>query len=101
MGTTSSLLRIDGEFTIYRAAELAAAMKTALAAVADGGTLDLDLSEVVEMDSAGVQLLLAASRSAVTSGRALRLTARSAVVDEILTILQLTALFGDVVAPAH
>ena len=32
---------------------------------------------------------------------ALRLTARSAVVDEILTILQLTALFGDVVAPAH
>jgi anti-sigma B factor antagonist len=100
MAMTSSLLRIDGEFTIYRAAELAAAMKTALAAVADGGALDLDLSEVAELDSAGVQLLLAARRSAVESGRSLRLTSRSAVVDEVLAILQLTALFGDALAPA-
>jgi anti-anti-sigma factor len=101
MGMTSSLLRIDGELTIYRAAELAAAMRTALAAVADGGALDLDLSEVAEMDSAGVQLLLAARRSAIESGRALRLIARSAAVDDVLAILHLTALFGDTVAEAH
>jgi anti-anti-sigma factor len=101
MGMNSSLLRIDGELTIYRAAELAAAMKAALAAVADGGALDLDLSEVAEMDSAGVQLLLAARRSAAESGRALRLVARSAAVDDVLAILQLTTQFGDVSAPAH
>ena len=101
MGMNSSLLRIDGELTIYRAAELAAAMKTALAAVADGGVLEVDLSEVAELDSAGVQLLLAARRSAVESGRALRLTARSAPVDEVLAILRLTAHFSDPVAQAQ
>lgn len=100
MDMNSSLLRIDGELTIYRAAELAAAMKTALAAVADGGALDLDLSGVAEMDSAGVQLLLAARRSAAESGRALRLVARSAAVDDVIAILQLTTLLGDA-APAH
>ena len=101
MGMNSSLLRIDGELTIYRAAELAVALKTALAAVADGGALELDLSGVAEMDSAGVQLLLAARRSALESGRALRLAARSAAVDDVLAILQLTTLFGDAIAPAH
>jgi len=101
MGTTSSLLRIDGELTIYRATELAAAMRTALAGVADGDMLELDLSGVTEMDSAGVQLLLAARRSAIESGRALGLTARSAAVDDVLAILHLTALFGDTVAQTH
>ena len=101
MGMDSSLLRIDGELTIYRAAELAAAMKAALAAVADGGVLELDLSEVAELDSAGVQLLLAARRSAVESGRTLRLTARSAAVDDVLAILQLAAHFGGPLAQAQ
>jgi anti-anti-sigma factor len=98
---TSSSFRIDGELTIYRAAELAGAMKTALAGVADGGALDVDLSEVTEMDCAGVQLLLAARRSATGSGRSLRLAGRSTAVDEVLAILQLTEHFGDVVDAAH
>jgi len=98
---TSSPFRIDGELTIYRAAELAAAMKTALAGVAEGGALVLELSEVVEMDCAGVQLLLAARRSAAESGRSLHLAGRSAAVDEVLAILQLTGHFGDAVAAAH
>ena len=101
MGMTSSLLRIDGELTIYRATELAAAVRTALADVRVGDTLELDLSGVTDMDSAGVQLLLAARRSAVESGRALRLAAPSAAVADVLAILHLTALFGDTVAQAH
>ncbi len=36
MSTTSAPFRIDGEFTIYRAAELAVALKAALADVPDG-----------------------------------------------------------------
>ncbi|HEY8977465.1 MAG TPA: STAS domain-containing protein [Burkholderiaceae bacterium] len=98
---TSSSFRIDGELTIYRAAELAVAMKTALAGVAEGGALELDLSEVAEMDCAGVQLLLAARRSATESGRSLRLAGRSAAVDEVLAILRLTGHFGDAVAGTH
>jgi anti-anti-sigma factor len=101
MGTTSPSFRIDGEFTIYRAAELAASLKAALAATPDGGVLDVDLSDVAEMDSAGVQLLLAAKRSADESGRALRLSGRSSAVAEVLAILQLTGHFGDTLAEAH
>jgi len=98
---TSSTFRIDGELTIYRAAELAAALKAALAAVADGGALQVDLSEVTEVDCAGVQLLLAARRSAVESGRSLCLASRSAAVDEVFSLLQLSGHFGDAVAAAH
>jgi anti-anti-sigma factor len=101
MSTTSTSLRIEGELTIYRAAELADAMKASLAQVPAGGAFELDLSGVTEMDCAGVQLLLAARRSALESGRALRLAARSAAVDDVLAILQLTTLFGDAIAPAH
>jgi len=98
---TSPTFRIDGELTIYRAAELAGAMKAALAAVADGGALELDLSEVAEMDCAGVQLLLAARRSAAESGRTLRLSGRSAAVDEVLATLRLDGHFGDAAGAAH
>jgi len=101
MGTTSAPFRIDGEFTIYRAAELAAAMKSALAGVPDGGVFEIDLSEGTEMDSAGVQLLVSARRSARESGRALRLAGASPAVDEVFRILQLAPQFGDAGAQAH
>ena len=93
---TPTCFRIEGELTIYRAAELAVAMKAALAEVPGGGAFELDLSDVTEMDCAGVQLLLAARRSASESGRSLHVCSRSAAVDEVLAILQLAGHFGDV-----
>ena len=101
MSTTPISFRIDGEFTIYRAAELAAALKAALAAPSDGGAFEIDLSEVTEMDSAGVQLLLAARRSAQESGRGLRVAPRSPAVDEVLGLLQLSAHFGEAIAESN
>jgi len=94
MSTTSTCLRIEGEFTIYRAAELAEAMKASLAQVPSGGAFELDLSGVTEMDSAGVQLLLAARRTTDETGRALRVAARSPAVVEVLDTLQLASHFG-------
>lgn len=84
MDTPSSPFRIDGEFTIYRAAELAAAMKAALAELPAGGAFEVDLSGVTEMDSAGVQLLVAARRSTDESGRTLRVAGHSPAVAEVL-----------------
>jgi len=95
MSTIPSAFRIDGEFTIYRAAELAAAMKAALAEAPAGGVFELDLSGVTEMDSAGVQLLIAARRSSEGSGRTLRVARPSAAVAEVFQTLQLAAHFGD------
>jgi anti-sigma B factor antagonist len=101
MNAPSSSFRIDGEFTIYRAAELAVAMNVALAEVPEGGAFEIDLSGVSEMDSAGVQLLAATRRSAAESGRTLRVAGRSAAVVEVFRILQLASHFGDATVESH
>ncbi|MFL6697724.1 MAG: STAS domain-containing protein [Vitreoscilla sp.] len=94
MRTPASCLRIEGELTIYRAAELAEAMKASLAQVPTGGSFEVDLSGVTEMDSAGVQLLMAAKRSTDESGRVLRLAGSSPAVAEVFRTLQLASHFG-------
>lgn len=93
MSTTSNCLRIEGELTIYRAAELAEAMKASLAQVPAGGAFEIDLSGVTEMDCAGVQLLVAARRSTDESGRVLRLAGSSPAVAEVFQTLQLAPHF--------
>ncbi len=85
-------LSIDGELSIYRAAELKPLI---LQAVAASRELEIDLSGVTECDTAGVQLLLLAKRSAAEAGHALRLVRHSAVVVDVLQLLDLAAHFGD------
>jgi anti-anti-sigma factor len=94
MTDAGHLLRIEGELTIYRAAELCDVLKGELAAVPEHGTLGLDLCAVTEMDSAGAQLLLAAQKSALATGRTLRVAASCAAVDEVLAILRLATQFA-------
>jgi anti-sigma B factor antagonist len=101
MSPSPNPFRIDGEFTIYRAAELADALKAALAGLPPQAPFEIDLGGVTEMDSAGVQLLMSARRSAADGGRTLRVAARSPAVAEVFRTLQLDAQFGDAVAPAH
>ena len=83
-----SVLAIEGELTIYRALQLKAEL---LAALAGGSELELDLSQVTEMDSAGVQLLLVALREASSAGKPLRVTGRSQAVAEVLHLCGLDA----------
>lgn len=66
---TPALDALAGDWTIYRAAELHALLRERI----DGGADRLDLSGVGEFDSSGLQLLLAARRSAAAAGRELRL----------------------------
>jgi anti-anti-sigma factor len=93
MAEADQPLRIEGELTIYRAAELREVLQGALAAVPERGALALDLCAVTEMDSAGAQLLLAAHKSALASGRTLRVAGTSRAVDDVLTILRLVPQF--------
>lgn len=93
-------LRIEGELTIYRAAELCDALKAALAAAPAGADFEVDLSAVTEMDGAGVQLLLATRKTTQAAGRALRLVAASPAVTEVLETLQLSAHFDDATSEA-
>jgi anti-sigma B factor antagonist len=92
----AGVLAVEGEMTIYRASELRAAMLQALAPAG----LALDLSQVSELDSAGVQLLVAAARSAREAGGELRLVASSPAVAETLGFLGLQH-FGAAAATAE
>ena len=67
---------LQGEWTVVQAA----GNRPALLAAIEAGTTRLDLSRVEEFDSAGLQLLLAARRSAVQRGSSLALEDPSAAV---------------------
>lgn len=81
---TRASLPIDGEMTIYRAAELKDILLAALAATQ---ALDIELAQVEEIDTTGVQLLLLAQREAARAGKALRLVGHSAPVREAFAML--------------
>lgn len=85
--------RPEGEWTIYRAHELKAEWQAALAAA--GPTLELDLSGVTELDTAGVQVLMQAKRDAQARACQLRLSRHSAAVLEVFELLNLAPYFGD------
>lgn len=95
--TTPTTLAIEGELTIYRAAELRQAMLAALGQ--PGAGLEIDLAGVTELDSAGVQLLIAAGKSAAARGGALRLVRHSPAVLDAFAVLDLGAHFGDPINP--
>lgn len=96
---TCQPLRIDGELNIYRAAELKELLLTPLY---QGISLEVDLSAVSEVDTAGVQLLMLAKRTAKGQGCELRLVAHSAAVVDVFELLDLAGVFGDpLVVPAR
>jgi anti-anti-sigma factor len=87
-----ALLHIEGEMSIYTAAELKSQL---LPHLARAGELEIDLSQVSELDGAGLQLLLLAKREAVHGGATLRLTRHSPAVLEVFDLCNLAAFFGD------
>ena len=93
----SHVLKLTGELTIYRAADVALELVSALERYHD---LDIDLSEVSDLDSAGVQLLLQARREASVRGRKLRLSSHSAAVQEVFERLNLAGHFAVDSTPA-
>ncbi|WP_292936740.1 STAS domain-containing protein [Noviherbaspirillum sp.] len=85
-------LSLEGEMTIYQAAELKQLLLTSLAQCQ---TLEIDLSAITEIDAAGVQLLIAAKKAALAAQKDIRLAAHSAAVTEAFELLDMSAFFGD------
>ncbi|MFP5392701.1 MAG: lipid asymmetry maintenance protein MlaB [Gammaproteobacteria bacterium] len=79
-------VRLQPELTIYAAAATRALLLDAMAQARAGGALLLDLSEVCEIDSAGMQLLAAARRSAEQAGLAFALLGHSAAVQDAFAL---------------
>ncbi len=92
-------LILDGPMTIYNASEIKAQLMSALSS---SGILELDLSHVSEMDTAGFQLLVMAKRESQRQGHALRIVAHSPAVRDVLDFYNMDAFFGDpILIPAE
>jgi len=94
MKKDNTVTRIDitGELSIFTAAALRLQL---LDAFDNGSVLEVDLSTVSEMDSAGMQLMVAAKREAVLRNQSLRFTNHSSAVFDILELCNLTGHLGD------
>lgn len=85
-------IRLGSEVTIYQAAGLRAALAAAVAAHAE---LEIDLADVSEIDTAGVQLLLFVKREAAAAGKVCRYVQHSEAVIQVFDAMNAGALFGD------
>ena len=91
-------LILDGPMTIYTAGEIKSQL---LNGVQSANILELDLSHVGEIDTAGFQLLVMAKRESQRLDHALRIIAHSPAVREVIDFYNMDAFFGDpIVIPA-
>ena len=86
-------IKIDGELTIYVANEF---KQTLLPALEDFEKMEVDLSRVTEVDSAGVQFLMALKKlSSKSQQKEVRFTHHSQTIIDALELLSLSTRFDD------
>lgn len=92
--TATASLGISGEFTIFTAGELKQRLLDTIDRC-NGGAIEIDLSEVSEIDSAGLQLMVMAKRHATSQGKTLHFCRHSDPVLDLLDLCDLAGFFGD------
>lgn len=88
--TNAMRLDVSGEMNIYTAPDLKAAFMDALY---DAPALELNLTEVEEMDSAGLQLLVLARRECHARGKGFSIISHSAATNSVVRLLGLEELY--------
>ncbi|MDD2701038.1 MAG: STAS domain-containing protein [Sideroxydans sp.] len=83
---------LDGEMTIYRAAELKEILQPH---IDHASVIEIDLSKVSEIDSAGLQVLISAKLEAMIRDKQLHFVGHSKPVLEMLDLCDLGGFFGD------
>lgn len=86
------LITLDGDMTIYDAGEIKAQL---LPILAKPGDIEIDLSRVNDMDSAGLQILMLIKRELTQRGDNLSLSSHSRAVLDIFELCNLASYFGD------
>lgn len=92
--TSPPALAISGEFTIFTAADLKPRLLHAVID-AESEDVDIDLSEVSEIDSAGLQLMVMTKREALARGKNVRFVRHSDPVLDLVDLCDLSGFFGD------
>lgn len=83
---------LQGDVTIYHAEEHKAQL---LAALASSDEIEVDLREVTALDSAGMQVLMAAKAEAQKRSKKMSLVDHSKPVIEVFELLNVSGFFGD------
>lgn len=84
----------EGEMTIYQASELKNALLDGMRGDSEP-EIEINLSGVTEMDTAGFQLLVLAKREAVRHNKTLRLVSHGAVTLGVMDLYNMASYFGD------
>lgn len=85
-------MSITQDMTIYHAE----AIKKELMLTLDrGNIIELDLSQVTEIDTSGIQILMLAKRECQKHGQTLKIMAHSTSVHELIDFYNIAAFFGD------
>ena len=94
MSTNNTKLAVlkPENMTIYEAMELHALFSATLA---EHQQIEVNLADVVEIDSAGLQLMVALKNAALKQNKSLAFTAHSRGVIELLDLFNMTPFFGD------
>lgn len=87
-----AVVKLDGELTIFNARETADLL---LAPLPECVGLEVDLSGITEIDSAGLQVMIAAKRLAGSRGLPLSFVGHSPAVLDMLDLTDLAGFFGD------
>lgn len=92
-------IHISTDMTIYHADML---KQDLLQAIERSKTLELDLSQVAEIDTAGIQLLMLAKRESQLQGKSLDIIAHSPAVHELIDFFNIAGYLGDpLIIPAR
>ena len=96
---TVDRITISEDMTIYNAA---AQKQTLINALSASERLEIDLSRVAEIDTAGFQLLMLVKREAKRLNKVAQIVAHSEAVREVIDFYNMAAEFGDpLLIPAH
>jgi anti-sigma B factor antagonist len=89
-----NLVRVtpEGEMTIYQAEMLKSELLLPLNREKE---IEINLSQVTEMDTAGFQLLILLKREAQRLGKTLRMVAHSPATLEVIDAYRMASYFGD------
>lgn len=87
-----SLLKIEGDMTIYAAAELKHELMNLIGVP---GEYEIDLSGVVEIDTSGLQLLVLAKREAARLENRLHFNRQSPAVLEVISLCNMAEYFAE------
>lgn len=92
--SASPAISIAGEFNVFTATTIKERLLDAIAHAATPD-IDIDLSDVTEFDSAGLQLMVMAKREAASRGKQVRFSGHSDAVLDLIELCGLAGFFGD------